>query len=98
MIAESPDAPYAVAKLEVGGSGKALDGALKEYKSSSPATAAMLFSVDADAGKVLCMAQVPKVSSARDLLCTSDKISICPPATKLKRPTCTASKSPPPLI
>ena len=41
---------------------QALDSAIKQYKSLSPQTAVMFFSIDEDAGKILCMASVPKVS------------------------------------
>eukprot|EP00124_Ichthyophonus_hoferi_P004093 Ihof_evm2s411 gene=Ihof_evmTU2s411 len=54
------DAPFLVAQLEVGSNGKAMDGALKQFKSSAPDMAVMLLSVDYDASKVTCMASVPK--------------------------------------
>ena len=40
---------------------QALDAAMKQYKSLSPETSAMFFSVDQEAGKILCMSCVPKV-------------------------------------
>ena len=40
---------------------QALDAAMKQYKALSPNTAAMFFSVDEDANKILCMSCVPKV-------------------------------------
>ena len=40
---------------------QALDGAIKQYKSLAPKTPVMFFSVDNDTGKILCMANVPKV-------------------------------------
>ena len=40
---------------------QALDAAMKQYKSLSPKTSAMFFSVDKEAGKILCMSCVPKV-------------------------------------
>ena len=61
MIADNPDAPFVVAQMEAGANSKALDAALKEYKSGSKNTAAILFSVDDDVGKILCLAQCPKV-------------------------------------
>ncbi|XP_072013777.1 alanine--tRNA ligase, cytoplasmic-like [Amphiura filiformis] len=67
MIAENPDVPYVVARLEAGANSKALDAALKEYKSGSKKTAAILFSVDDDLGKILCLAQVPKESIGKGL-------------------------------
>ena len=36
---------------------------MKQYKALSPKTACMFFSVDEDAGKILCMSCVPAVSS-----------------------------------
>ncbi len=69
MIADNPDAPYVVARLEAGANSKALDAALKEYKSGSKNTAAILFSVDEDLKKILCLAQVPKVCDFFFLYC-----------------------------
>lgn len=62
MIASNPDVPFLVARLEAGSNSKALDAALKEFKSKSPKTSAMLFSVDQEANKIVCLAQVPKVT------------------------------------
>ena len=42
---------------------QALDAAMKQYKALSPSTAAMFFSVDEDANKILCMSCVPKVKT-----------------------------------
>ena len=42
---------------------KVLDAALKQFKSLAPKTAALLFSVDEDNGKIICLAQVPKVNA-----------------------------------
>ena len=41
---------------------KALDAALKLIKSKAPNTAAMLFSVDRDNNKIICLCIVPNVS------------------------------------
>lgn len=41
---------------------QALNESLKLLKSQSPQTAAMLFTVDPDAGKITCLCQVPQVS------------------------------------
>ena len=41
---------------------QALDAALKLFKSQAPNTAAMLFSVDHDNNKVICLCIVPNVS------------------------------------
>ena len=46
---------------------QALDGAMKQYKALSPVTAAMFFTVDEDAGKIMCMSCVPKVRPAMEL-------------------------------
>lgn len=42
-------------------SSQALNESLKLLKSHSPQTAAMLFTVDPDAGKITCLCQVPQV-------------------------------------
>lgn len=63
---------------------QALNESLKLLKSQSPQTAAMLFTVDPEAGKVTCLCQVPQVRR------------FCPSASVLEtspRLTCT---SPPP--
>ncbi|XP_071479639.1 alanine--tRNA ligase, cytoplasmic-like [Diadema antillarum] len=67
LIAASPNTPLVVARFEAGSSSKALDAALKEFKSQSPKTAAMLFSVDEEAKKILCLAQVPKDAVSKGL-------------------------------
>lgn len=41
---------------------KALNESLKLLKTNSPQTAAMLFAVDNDAGKIICLCQVPQVN------------------------------------
>ncbi len=41
---------------------QALDAALKLIKSKAPNTAAMLFSVDRDNNKIICLCIVPNVS------------------------------------
>lgn len=40
---------------------QALDGALKQVKTLSPETAAIFFSVDAEANKIVVLAAAPKV-------------------------------------
>ena len=40
---------------------QALNESLKLLKTNSPQTAAMLFTVDPDAGKIICLCQVPQV-------------------------------------
>ncbi|CAG2248862.1 AARS [Mytilus edulis] len=44
-----------------------LDGAMKQYKALSPETAAMFFSVDKEASKIICMSLAPKSSIAAGL-------------------------------
>lgn len=44
-------------------SSQALNESLKLLKSHSPQTAAMLFTVDPEAGKITCLCQVPQVGS-----------------------------------
>lgn len=41
---------------------QALNESLKLLKSQSPETAAMLFTVDPEAGKITCLCQVPQVT------------------------------------
>lgn len=67
MVTDNPDATLVVAKLEALSMSKALDAALKVYKSKSPKTAAMLFSVDEENSKILCLAQVPKEVASKGL-------------------------------
>lgn len=43
-------------------SNKALDAILKLFKAKAPSMAVLLFSVDKDNGKILCLATVPQVS------------------------------------
>ncbi|GLV41548.1 Alanyl-tRNA synthetase [Carabus blaptoides fortunei] len=52
--------PVLVKELQAFSNTKALDAALKQVKTLSPQTAAMFFSVDADAKKIFCLAAVPK--------------------------------------
>lgn len=41
---------------------QALNESLKLLKTQSPQTAAMLFAVDSEAGKIICLCQVPQVN------------------------------------
>lgn len=54
------DKSFIVQRVEDGCQAKALDATLKQVKTAAPHLAAMLFSVDKDANKVLCLCQVPK--------------------------------------
>ncbi|ESO00968.1 hypothetical protein HELRODRAFT_100946 [Helobdella robusta] len=47
---------YVVREFKALSDAKALDGALKQYKTNLPNTSCMLFSVDFENGKILCMA------------------------------------------
>lgn len=59
-IAESKNGQkFIVEVLPAGANAKALDAALKQVKSLSPHTAAMFFSSDNDAKKVICLSAVP---------------------------------------
>lgn len=60
MIASSPNQPLVILEMENGASAKALNEALKLFKSQSPQTSTMLFSVDREAGKITCLCQVPQ--------------------------------------
>lgn len=44
----------------MGGNGKALDAVLKQIRTLAPAAAAMLFSVDEEKGRLICLSGVPK--------------------------------------
>lgn len=48
---------------------QALNESLKLLKSQSPRTAAMLFTVDPEAGKVTCLCQVPQVRGRSAIGC-----------------------------
>ncbi|XP_029635382.1 alanine--tRNA ligase, cytoplasmic isoform X1 [Octopus sinensis] len=58
MIAKNPDQHVIIHQFKPGSNAKALDSAVKQYKSLSPQTAVLFFAVDA--GKLLCMSYVPK--------------------------------------
>jgi alanyl-tRNA synthetase len=60
ILTSNPNLPFLVYEFNAFAQNKALDGALKQVKALSAGTPAMFFSADEDAGKVLCMAQVPK--------------------------------------
>lgn len=58
---------FIVSHLNAGSNAKALDAALKQVRTSSPNTAAIFFSTDADAGKIICLASVPPDAVAQGL-------------------------------
>ncbi|XP_071440880.1 alanine--tRNA ligase, cytoplasmic [Hetaerina americana] len=70
MAEAQKGAPFLVAELPAKSSGKALDGALKQVKTVSPETAALFFSVDHDAGKIMCLSAVPKSAVKNGLKAT----------------------------
>lgn len=67
MLVDSPNRTVFVHEFKAGSNAKALDGALKQVKTLSPETAAMFFSVDTDAGKVICLSSVPKSLTKKGL-------------------------------
>jgi len=60
MIKNSADNYFFVKQVEDGCDSKTLDTALKQLKTNNTSKAAMLLSVNRDAGKVVCLCQVPK--------------------------------------
>jgi alanyl-tRNA synthetase len=67
LIESNPNVATVVHEFKAGSNAKALDGALKQYKTLSPSTAAMFFSVDAENGKIICLTSVPKEKAAQGL-------------------------------
>ncbi|XP_041375479.1 alanine--tRNA ligase, cytoplasmic-like [Gigantopelta aegis] len=67
MIQENPNTKFVVHEFKAGSNAKALDAAMKQYKTLSPETAAIFFSTDPDAGKILCMSCVPKGKATNGL-------------------------------
>jgi len=57
---ENQNEKFVVYQVEDGCNSKALDAALKQLQKNSPNLAAMFFSIDNDAKRVLCLCQVPK--------------------------------------
>nr|XP_028596219.1 alanine--tRNA ligase, cytoplasmic [Podarcis muralis] len=60
LIEAHPNQPLVILEMESGASAKALNESLKLLKTHSPQTAAMLFTVDNEAGKITCLCQVPQ--------------------------------------
>lgn len=56
-----------VKELSCGSNAKALDTAIKAYIKIAPSTSTMFFSVDDEAGKVICLSAVPKDAVAKGL-------------------------------
>ncbi|CAF91677.1 unnamed protein product, partial [Tetraodon nigroviridis] len=57
---------------------QALNESLKLLKAQSPQTAAMLFTVDPEAGKVTCLCQVPQETASRGLKASEWVQDLCP--------------------
>lgn len=60
MIEADNNRSFVVDVFDAGSNQKILDAALKQFKSLAPKTAALLFSVDEENSKIICLAQVPK--------------------------------------
>uniref|UniRef100_A0A2I3FRE5 alanine--tRNA ligase n=1 Tax=Nomascus leucogenys TaxID=61853 RepID=A0A2I3FRE5_NOMLE len=67
LIDSNPNQPLVILEMESGASAKALNEALKLFKTYSPQTSAMLFTVDNEAGKITCLCQVPQNAANRGL-------------------------------
>ncbi|XP_008309287.1 alanine--tRNA ligase, cytoplasmic [Cynoglossus semilaevis] len=78
VIESSPNQQLLVMEMETGASAKALNESLKLLKSNSPQTAAMLFTVDPDAGKITCLCQVPQDVANRGLKASEWVQELCP--------------------
>ncbi|XP_058849960.1 alanine--tRNA ligase, cytoplasmic-like [Acipenser ruthenus] len=78
LIDSSPNQPLVVMEMEAGASAKALNESLKLLKMHSPKTAAMLFTADSDADKVICLCQVPQEVANRGLKASDWVQHVCP--------------------
>lgn len=78
MIDSNPNQPLVVMEMENGASAKALNESLKLLKSHSPKTAAMLFTVDSEAGKIVCLCQVPQEVANKGLKASEWVQELCP--------------------
>lgn len=67
LIAAHSNDVFIVQLLAAQSNGKALDAAMKQFKTQAPHMACMFFSVDEDAGKILCMSCVPEELVSRGL-------------------------------
>uniref|UniRef100_A0A8I3RTW3 Alanine--tRNA ligase n=2 Tax=Canis lupus familiaris TaxID=9615 RepID=A0A8I3RTW3_CANLF len=67
LIDSNPNQPLVILEMESGASAKALNEALKLFKTHSPETSAMLFTVDNEAGRITCLCQVPQNAANRGL-------------------------------
>ncbi|NXC21282.1 SYAC protein, partial [Corythaeola cristata] len=67
VIESHPNQPLVIMEMENGASAKALNESLKLFKTYSPQTAAMLFAVDNEAGRITCLCQVPQETANKGL-------------------------------
>ncbi|XP_061578327.1 alanine--tRNA ligase, cytoplasmic [Cololabis saira] len=78
VMEHNPNQPLLIMEMETGASAKALNESLKLLKSQSPHTAAMLFTVDPEAGKITCLCQVPQDVANRGLKASEWVQELCP--------------------
>ncbi|XP_034032845.1 alanine--tRNA ligase, cytoplasmic-like isoform X2 [Thalassophryne amazonica] len=78
VIESNPNQPLLIMELENGASAKALNESLKLLRTQSPQTAAMLFTVDYDAGKIICLCEVPQEVVNRGLKASEWVQEVCP--------------------
>ncbi|NXX77212.1 SYAC protein, partial [Urocolius indicus] len=67
VIESHPNQPLVIMEMESGASAKALNESLKLFKTHSPQTATMLFTVDNEAGRIVCLCQVPQETANKGL-------------------------------
>ncbi|XP_017484302.1 PREDICTED: alanine--tRNA ligase, cytoplasmic-like [Rhagoletis zephyria] len=67
LATEQMGAKFMVEVLNAGWNAKALDIALKNVRTVSPSTAALFFSVDEEAKKIICLSSVPKETKEKGL-------------------------------
>ncbi|NXV92751.1 SYAC protein, partial [Calonectris borealis] len=67
VIESHPNQPLVIMEMENGASAKALNESLKLFKTYSPQTATMLFTVDNEAGRITCLCQVPQETAKKGL-------------------------------
>ncbi|ENN77299.1 hypothetical protein YQE_06125, partial [Dendroctonus ponderosae] len=67
FVKENPNLPILVKELKAFNNTKALDSALKQVKTLSPATAALFVTVDSDSNKMFCLSSVPKEAIEKGL-------------------------------
>ncbi|XP_053305249.1 alanine--tRNA ligase, cytoplasmic [Spea bombifrons] len=77
LIENNPNQPLLVLEMESGASAKALNESLKLLKSQSPNTAAIIFTVDNDAGKITCLCQVPQEAADKGLKASEWVQQVC---------------------